>query len=83
MDPNWFSLLFSVAGIIFSGFSAYLGVRLAVASLQGRVGVLEKEADYNEEWRHDTANKMLNEHELRLGLIERRVPGQPHDYPMR
>lgn len=80
MDPSWFSLLISVTGIVFSGFSAYLGVRLAVASLQGRVGVLEKEADYNEEWRHQTANKMLNEHELRLGLIEQAAPRQPRDY---
>lgn len=80
MDPSWFSLLISVAGIVFSGFSAYLGVRLAVQGLQGRVGVLEKEADYNEEWRHQTANAMLNQHELRLGLIEQRIPGQPRDY---
>lgn len=79
MDPAWFSILISVAGIIFSGFSAYMGVKLAVTRLEGRVTAIEKESDYNEEWRHDTANKMLNEHELRLGLIER-GDRQPRDY---
>jgi flavin-dependent dehydrogenase len=72
MEPSWFSVVIAGAGIIFSGFSAYLGVKLAVTRLEGRVTALEKESDYNEEWRHETASRMLNDHELQIGLMQQR-----------
>lgn len=76
-DPNVIvSIAIFAVGIIVTGITAYhsarRGTEVALAVLQERQTSMQKEIDYNEEWRHLTATPTLNDHETRISVLESR-----------
>lgn len=70
MDASWLAL---IAGIVGSAIGAYVGVRVAIASLKERVRVLEVEVQRLRDWKHDEVSQVLTRHELDIETLKRKV----------
>lgn len=69
MDTSWVAL---IAGLIGSAFGAYVGVRVAIASLKERVSVLETEVKLLREEKHRHAG-FLTRHEMDIEMLKKKV----------
>jgi hypothetical protein len=69
VDVQWVAILCAVGG---SAVGAFVGVKVAIASLKERVTVLESEVKILREIKHEHAG-FLTQHELRIANIERKV----------
>jgi hypothetical protein len=67
VDVQWISVICVIVG---AAFGAFVGVRVAIASLKERVTVLESEVKLLREAKHSHAG-FLTQHELRIENIER------------
>ncbi len=69
MSVEWIAIL---CGLLGSGFGAFVGVKVAIASLKERVSVLEIEVRGLREAKHEHAG-FLTRHETEIHLIKHRI----------
>lgn len=68
LSAEWAAILAALAG---SSVGAFVGVKVAIASLKERVRVLETEVKRLRDWRHDEVAQMLTRHELDIEMLKR------------
>lgn len=69
MDPQWLTLFATLIG---ASVGAFVGVKVAIASLKERVHILEVEVEKLRDAKHDHSNH-ITRHELQIAEIMIRV----------
>lgn len=69
MPDTWLTI---AVGLVGSAFGAFVGVKVAIASLKERVSVVEKEIEKLREAKHEHA-QFLTRHELDIETLKRKV----------